>query len=89
MTDGFMASDLEQIAALFDDGATDLAGSAMPAAPDAGGSSAAVAGVLSALRGVAGSIIGTTGTASGYVRSAHDSYRDADQNAAQTFGAAR
>jgi hypothetical protein len=44
--------------------------------------------VLSALRGVIGSIVGTGDAASGYVRSGHDAYRDADRNAARTFGAA-
>ncbi|HEY2696689.1 MAG TPA: hypothetical protein VGJ45_14550 [Pseudonocardiaceae bacterium] len=88
MTDGFVVSDLEQIAALLDGGVADLVGSAAPSAPDAGGSSAAIGGVLSALRGVVGSIVGTGDAASGSVRSGHDAYRDADRNAARTFGAA-
>ncbi|HEY4460966.1 MAG TPA: hypothetical protein VGN81_42085 [Pseudonocardiaceae bacterium] len=88
MTDGFVVSDLEQVAALLDGGVADLVGSAAPAAPNAGGSSAAIAGVLGALRGVVGTIAGTGDAASGYVRSGHDAYRDADQNAASTFGAA-
>jgi hypothetical protein len=88
MTDGFLVSDLEQIAAQLDGGVAELAGSTAPPAPNAGGSSAAIADVLSALRGVVGSIIGTGDAASGYVRSGHDAYRDTDRNAASAFGAA-
>ena len=88
MTDGFVVSDLEQIAALLDGGVAGLVGSAAPSAPDAGGSSAVIGGVLSALRSVVGSIVGTGDAASGYIRSGRDAYRDADRNAARTFGAA-
>lgn len=88
MTDGFVVSDLDQIATLLDGGVADLAGASAPSAPDAGGSSAAIAGVLGALRGVVGSILGTGEAASGHVRSGHVAYRDADQNAAGAFGAA-
>ena len=88
MTDGFVVSELEQIAALLDRGVADLVGCAAPVAPKAGGSSAAIAGALGALRGVVGSIVGSGDAASGYVRSGHDAYRDADRSAATAFGAA-
>ncbi|HEX3783237.1 MAG TPA: hypothetical protein VHX38_26520 [Pseudonocardiaceae bacterium] len=93
MTDsgGFTASDLHQVAALLDDGAAELGGMAgsAPSVPDAGGSSAAIAGALSALGGVVGSILDSNHTASGYVRAGSDAYRGADENSAHAFGGSR
>ena len=93
MTDhnGFAVGDLSQVAARLDGGVADLAGmaGAAPSVPDAGPSSAAVAGVLSALGGVVGSILGTSDTASGYLRAGSDAYRSADENAAARFGGTR
>lgn len=90
MSEGFSATDLHRVAALVGGGATglaDMAGTA-PAAPDAGGSSAAVAGVLHALSGVAGHVVTTAHTASGYVRAGHDAYRAVDTEWASTFESA-
>jgi hypothetical protein len=91
MTDGFTASDLDRVATLVGggaDGLDDMAGQA-PSVPDAGQSSAAVAGVLRALSAVAGSIVTTGGTACGYVRAGDDAYRTVDGDSAQSFGGAR
>ncbi len=91
MNNGFIATDLHRIAALLDGGTAelgDLAGSA-PSVPDAGRSSAAIAGALSALGSVVGSILGTSDTASGYVRAGGDAYRSADENSARIFGGVR
>lgn len=87
MTDGFAASGLDRVASLVGNGASglaDMAGHA-PAVPDAGASSAAVAGVLRALSGVAGSIVGTADTASRYVLAGDDAYRTVDGDWARTF----
>ncbi|HEY1571823.1 MAG TPA: hypothetical protein VGG05_10795 [Pseudonocardiaceae bacterium] len=87
MSDGFTVSGLDQVAALIGSGADGLGGMDAPSVPDAGASSAAVAGVLTALSGVAGSIVTTAGTASGYVRTGHDAYRAVDGDWAREFEA--
>jgi hypothetical protein len=87
MSDGFAAGDLDRVATLVGGGATglsDLAGSA-PGVPDAGRSSAAVAGVLHALSGVAGRVVTTADTASAYVRGGHQAYHAVDAEWAGTF----
>jgi hypothetical protein len=89
MSEGFAASNLDRVAALVGggaDGLADLAGRT-PTVPDAGASSAAVAGVLHALSGVAGSIATTAATARGYVRAGDRAYRAVDAGAARAFGA--
>ncbi|HEX3648956.1 MAG TPA: hypothetical protein VHV49_11040 [Pseudonocardiaceae bacterium] len=89
MSDGFTVSGLDQVAALVGGGAEGLGGMAGngPSVPDAGASSAAVAGVLAALSGVAGSIVTTAGTAHAYVRAGHDAYRTVDGDSARAFQA--
>lgn len=91
MTDGFAAADLHEIAALLDGGVADLGGMAnsAPSVPDAGRSSASIAGALSALGSVVGSILDTSDTASGYVRVGSDRYRSADEDSAGAFGGSR
>jgi galactokinase/mevalonate kinase-like predicted kinase len=87
MTEGFAVRDLDRVAAAVGRGSSGLAGMAdrAPGVPDAGASSAAVAGVLCALSAVVGSIVRTADVAGSHVLAGDRSYRAVDGGWADTL----